>query len=160
MSHAILLNWSATGSARTTLGRWPRLPNHKIGIELRITLEIVKRHPTIKRKLIKPPGTGESPKTTSSRCLLNSDTMLKSNYEQRLAQNILTRQVNVKLVFWRPLYDGEEKALIYMCKSVNLDPTLMSNPSFLWGFCRRITLYCTKTKMLIFKTKYKLCNTK
>ena len=69
----------------------------------KITLEIVKRHTTIKRKLIEPPGTGESPTTTSSRCPLNSDTMLKSDYEQRLAQNIPTRQVNVKVAFRRPL---------------------------------------------------------
>src|SRR6218665_1710009 len=65
----------------------------------KINLEIVKRHPTIKRKLIELPGTGESPTTTSSRCPLNSDTMLKNDNEQRLAQNIPTRQVNVKVAF-------------------------------------------------------------
>src|SRR6218665_3159687 len=35
----------------------------------------------------------------SSGCPFNSDTMLKSDYTQRLAQNILTRQVNVKVTF-------------------------------------------------------------
>jgi len=33
-------------------------------------------------------------------------------------------------------------------------------PISLWYFYRRFTLYRTKTKMLIFKTKYDLCKTK
>src|SRR6218665_72003 len=58
----------------------------------KVTLEIVKRHPTIKRircfSRSRPPGTGKSPTTTWSSCplYLNSDTMLKSDYEQRLDQ--------------------------------------------------------------------------
>src|SRR6218665_3792971 len=50
-------------------------------------------------KSLTPAWNRESPTSTSSGCPLNSDTVLKSDYKQRLAQNILTRQVNVKVAF-------------------------------------------------------------
>ena len=60
VSHVIVPNYiglSPTGSARTTSGRWTCPPNPWIWIRLRIfvvkiTLEIVKRHPSIKHELI------------------------------------------------------------------------------------------------------------
>src|SRR6218665_407123 len=52
------------------------------------------------------PGTGESHTSTSLSCPFNSDTMLKSDYNQWLAQNILTHQVNVKVAFLGPLHNG------------------------------------------------------
>src|SRR6218665_801249 len=96
----LVSNWKCQNNTRTLTS--PAQSQDRNPIENlwhKITFEIVKRHSTIKRKLIKPPGTGESPTTTSSRCPLNSDTMHKSDYEQRLAQNIITRQVSVKLAF-------------------------------------------------------------
>src|SRR6218665_2655730 len=96
----LVSTWKCQNTSRTLTSPAQSQDSNPIeNLWRKITSEIVKRHPTIKRKLIEPPGTGESPTTTSSRCPLNSDTMLKSDYEQRLAQNILTRQVNVKLAF-------------------------------------------------------------
>src|SRR6218665_1798236 len=82
----LVSNWKCQNNTRTLTS--PAQSQDRNPIEnlwRKITLEIVERHPTIKRKLIEPPGTGESPTTTSSRCPLNSDAMLKSDYEQRLA---------------------------------------------------------------------------
>ena len=44
------------------------------------------------------PGSHPRPPRQAA-CPFNSDTMLKSDYKQRLAQHILTRQVNVKVAF-------------------------------------------------------------
>src|SRR6218665_586208 len=112
----LVSNWKGQNNTRTLTSPaqpqdWNRIENlwHKI------TLEIIKRHRTIKRKLIDPPGTGESPTTTSSRCPLNSDTMLKSNYKQRLTQNILTRQVNVYNWPCEDHYMLEKRRLLFTC---------------------------------------------
>ena len=77
----LVSNWKCQNNTRTLTS--PAQLQDRISIEnlwRKITLETVKRHPTIKRKLIEPPGTRELPTTTSSRCPLNSDTMLKSDY--------------------------------------------------------------------------------
>src|SRR6218665_293725 len=77
----LVSNWKCQNNTRTLTS--PAQLQDRISIEnlwRKITLETVKRHPTIKRKLIEPPGTRELPTTTSSRCPLNSGTMLKSDY--------------------------------------------------------------------------------
>src|SRR6218665_2691091 len=102
-------NWKCQNNARKLTS--PAQSQDRNPIEnlwRKITLEIVHRHPTIKRKLI------ESLTATSSRCPFNSDTMLKSDYEKRLAQNILTRQVNVNWPF-EDHYMMEKRRLLFTC---------------------------------------------
>src|SRR6218665_2609261 len=99
----LVSNWKCQNNTRTLTSLAQSQDGSPIeNLWRKITLEIVKRHPTIKRKLIESLTAAWNRGVTHdhlSRCPLNSDTMLKSDYEQRLAQNILTRQVNVKLAF-------------------------------------------------------------
>ena len=115
--HVIVPNWSPTGSVRTRPGRWPCPPNQRIWVrlrisgakEVRITLQIVKRHPAIKCKLIESPTAAWNRGVTYVHLLklpIQFRHNAQSDYKQRLAQNILTRQVNVKVAFWGPLHDG------------------------------------------------------
>ena len=66
-------------------------------------MEVVKRHPTIKRKLIELITSAWNLGVTHVHLVKLSiqfrHTMLKSDYKQRLAEDILTRQVNVKVAF-------------------------------------------------------------
>ena|SRR6218665_2741127 len=100
----LVSNWMCQNTTRTlTLPAQFQDMNPIENLWRKIALEIVKKNPTITRKLIESLTAAWNRGVTHDHLIKLSTQfrhyMLKSDYEQRLAQNILTRPVSVKVAF-------------------------------------------------------------